>query len=191
MELKEYQELALRSELKADALSFNKEYITKLLKLFITTSSILDGLKAEIFYKKSTKADENTLDNLQKIESLSKELQFMFIRDRKNKEEISLSPRVFHGMIGLATESAELLEIAVKNLEHNTPIDTVNVGEEIVDGNWFSAIIMDELNLNWEDYLERNINKLRVRFPDKFTVDNANNRDLAAERLVLEDNFVK
>ena len=41
-------------------------------------------------------------------------------------------------------------------------------------------------NLNAEVSMERNINKLKARFPDKFTEESANNRDLIKEREILE-----
>lgn len=34
--------------------------------------------------------------------------------------------------------------------------------------------------------MQTNINKLKQRFPEKFTTNNANNRDLRAEREILE-----
>jgi hypothetical protein len=38
----------------------------------------------------------------------------------------------------------------------------------------------------YETYLNRVIDKLRARYPDKFTTDHASNRDLDAERAILE-----
>ena len=41
-------------------------------------------------------------------------------------------------------------------------------------------------NLNILQSFENNINKLKVRFPEKFTTENALNRDLVSERIELE-----
>ena len=46
--------------------------------------------------------------------------------------------------------------------------------------------ISDAFGIDFEDSLTRNINKLRVRFPDRFTQEAALNRDLITERSVLE-----
>ena len=43
-----------------------------------------------------------------------------------------------------------------------------------------------EWNINFEECLDLNINKLKIRFPDKFTEENALNRDLVSERKELE-----
>jgi NTP pyrophosphatase (non-canonical NTP hydrolase) len=40
--------------------------------------------------------------------------------------------------------------------------------------------------LNQEEYLEKNINKLKARYPDKFNTKDALDRDLETERKILE-----
>ena len=58
------------------------------------------------------------------------------------------------------------------------------------DCNTTRIMIMMDLckvwNINFEECLDLNINKLKIRFPDKFTEENALNRDLASERKELE-----
>jgi hypothetical protein len=44
-------------------------------------------------------------------------------------------------------------------------------------------------NINVEQSLENNINKLKIRFPDKFSEENAINRNLEKERQELEKNI--
>ena len=45
--------------------------------------------------------------------------------------------------------------------------------------------------LDSEIYMERNINKLKLRYPEKFTEFDANNRDTDKEREVLEGKFTE
>lgn len=45
---------------------------------------------------------------------------------------------------------------------------------------------LDVASLNMENILQNNINKLRIRYPEKFTQEKALNRDLEAERKELE-----
>jgi NTP pyrophosphatase (non-canonical NTP hydrolase) len=87
---------------------------------------------------------------------------------------------ILHGILGVATEAGELLE-ALKKSE----LDHVNIGEEIGDMNWYEAMLLRKIGKTFEQVQETNICKLRIRFPDKFTTDDANNRDLSAERFVL------
>ena len=65
-------------------------------------------------------------------------------------------------------------------------MDVVNILEENGDINWYQAIMMDACGGDWGDILENNIEKLKERFPEKFTNEDALNRDLDAERAILE-----
>lgn len=47
-------------------------------------------------------------------------------------------------------------------------------------------MIAYKFDINMEEQLDKNIRKLQKRFPDKFTIDQANNRNLDAERQELE-----
>ena len=87
---------------------------------------------------------------------------------------------ILHGILGIATEAGELLE-ALKKPE----LDKVNVGEEIGDNQYYVAMTLREIGKTFDEVHEDNIGKLRVRYPDKFTTENANNRDVSAERFVL------
>lgn len=57
-----------------------------------------------------------------------------------------------------------------------------------VHGFKFLESLCEYFDINFEDVLETNINKLKVRYPDKFSEFNALNRDLQEERKVLEGN---
>jgi hypothetical protein len=46
--------------------------------------------------------------------------------------------------------------------------------------------LIDELGGNWDDILNRNIEKLKARYPDKFDTERAITRDLDTERAILD-----
>lgn len=88
----------------------------------------------------------------------------------------------------LEDEISKLQDIVKKFIAYNKPIDSEQ--EVILLKN--ITKILDELLTFMEiddlmDCLERNINKLRIRFPDKFTEENALNRNLELERQTLEE----
>ena len=93
---------------------------------------------------------------------------------------------VIHGAIGMATEAGELLDAVKKALFYNKPLDKTNLIEECGDILWYMAAVLKECGVTVDDCMERNIAKLEKRFPEKFTEDKAENRDLAAERAALE-----
>ena len=91
-----------------------------------------------------------------------------------------------HALLGIQTELGELGDIFKKAIFYGAKLDPVHVSEEIGDLMWYVAILVRNLDLDFEDILLANLQKLRVRFPDKFTVKNASERDLPSERRVLE-----
>lgn len=98
---------------------------------------------------------------------------------------INLDTRIFHGVIGLFTESTELMEAMQTALDEGK-WDIVNLKEEIADSEWYKAILVDALGCEIEDLQRTVIEKLRLRYPDKYTDSAAINRDLIAERELLE-----
>lgn len=92
---------------------------------------------------------------------------------------------ILHCAIGAFTEAGEQINALMKAIETGQ-LDTVNMCEEVGDTQWYSANMANALGTTLEKIQEANIAKLRKRFPDKFTEDQANNRDLFEERQTLE-----
>lgn len=97
-----------------------------------------------------------------------------------------VTPRIEHAVMGLVTEAAECMDALKKAKIYGRELDTVNLVEEAGDIMWYLAILADELGVSFEDMWQKNIAKLRVRFPEKYTEELVENRDLIAERAVLE-----
>lgn len=94
--------------------------------------------------------------------------------------------RVLHAAMGLDTEAAEITDALKKHLMYGKELDIVNLKEEAADIMWYLAVLADELGFSFEEVQERNIAKLKKRFGDKFTEGKAINRDVEAERKILE-----
>lgn len=100
--------------------------------------------------------------------------------------------RVLHALMGMQTETAELTDAVKRHIFYGTELDKVNLVEEIGDIFWYIAILLDELKVDvgdkasFEHAMKVNIDKLRARYPNKFTEHDAVNRDLKTERDILE-----
>lgn len=94
--------------------------------------------------------------------------------------------RIMHALLGKMSELGELSDAIKKHLIYSKPLDLVNLVEEIGDDSWYTSLILDALETNFEAAWEKNIAKLRARYPEKFTSELALNRDLDAERAALE-----
>lgn len=90
-------------------------------------------------------------------------------------------------VIGISTEAGELLDAYKKNFAYKKPLDKTNIGEEIGDIFWYIFNLCRMFDIDPEDILENNIKKLKARYPEKFTEENAVNRNLDRERQILEE----
>ena len=91
-----------------------------------------------------------------------------------------------HAIIGIATEAAELVEAATDAMDSREPLDVVNLREEIGDILWYSTFLAKSLGTTLDECAATNTRKLRKRFPNNFTDEQAINRDVDSEREVLE-----
>lgn len=101
-------------------------------------------------------------------------------------EENGISIDLFHGLLGLITEVGEIASALSKGLEEGGSLDRVNLKEENGDCLWYLAVMAKALGTSLEECARVNTAKLKLRYPQNFTEDAAINRDLAAEREVLE-----
>lgn len=92
-----------------------------------------------------------------------------------------------HMTMGMSTEANELLDIFKKQLAYSKLPDMVNAKEEIGDLMWYVANFCRINNIDLMDALQINIKKLEARYPGKFSNEKAINRDLDAERRILEN----
>ena len=100
------------------------------------------------------------------------------------KERIGVD--TLHGILGIATEGVELIQAINKAIVTKEEFDVVNMKEEIGDIMWYIALLCNTHHIDLKQVMQTNIDKLKQRFPEKFTTSHANNRDLIAERIILE-----
>ena len=183
MDISSYQKLALRTESKVEKIVLNKNELNHLLMSFVTITEILDGVKKKAFYNNPKKYDEKYKEYAEKLH------YFSGCSDRHHEicddVELQVNTRVFHGCLGILTEAGELAEHLL-NMINKQELDDAGIVEEIIDMNWYMAIMFDALGKSWEQGWINNINKLKIRFPDGYSDIDAEHRDTAAERIELE-----
>lgn len=97
--------------------------------------------------------------------------------------------RLLHSAQGLMTESGEFMDVVKRAMQYGKPVDKINLLEELGDQCWYIAIALHALGSSFPEIMARNIDKLRVRFPDKFSTANALQRNLGAERRALGESW--
>lgn len=94
--------------------------------------------------------------------------------------------RLLHAAMGMQTECAEFTDQLKKHIFYGKPLDETNLKEELGDMMWYMSIAMAVLGTDWVKEQNRVINKLKVRYPEKFESIKALERDLESERKELE-----
>lgn len=121
------------------------------------------------------------------------EYQQLALRTEKGLKDKELeldapTGRLMHAAVGLCTETGELQDALKKKLfyDRTREIDRTNIIEEFGDILWYVAVGLDAVGATIEEAMEKNIAKLKARYPDGFTSADALNRDHEAERAALE-----
>lgn len=172
--------LTLSSSFHGDKVAF--AHMEFALNKAIRALKELDSIKKCLFYGKEIGKEYTHFE----IDVFSKTCEKLpiWIADieKDDKDAINL----IHGIIGKATEAGELLEALKLTIIDGEKFDFINVVEEVGDGFWYDAIIAKVCGVSFEEIQRKNIEKLRKRFPNKFTEYDATNRNLKEERNILE-----
>lgn len=70
--------------------------------------------------------------------------------------------------LGLAGESGEVVDDIKKKYFHGRTIDPNHTIEELGDVMWYVANIATQLGVTLDEVIERNADKLRVRYPQMY-----------------------
>ena len=161
---------------------------------FAAAAAELDRVKKLLFYgedlAKGRRRDEPELGKfnaLSSLGSLSYSARASDIEDMSwGGPAFDRAVAIIHGVLGVATEGGEMVEALLKGIDSET-FDAVNMAEEIGDIQWYEAMLARAIGTDFDTIQRGNIDKLAKRFEHLFTTDAANNRDLEAERAILED----
>ena len=91
--------------------------------------------------------------------------------------------RLNHAAIGLASEAGEILRAVEKWIYYGQKLDMLHVEEELGDCLWYLAQACNAIGVGMAQVMERNIAKLRARYPEKYSDEQAaeSGRDREAE----------
>ena len=99
---------------------------------------------------------------------------FMTINEYQQLAMTTLNPELsekdvlINGVMGLCGESGEAIDIVKKWLAQGHELDREHLIKELGDIAWYIAEIAYILNVPLEDVLQKNIDKLKSRYPDGF-----------------------
>ena len=95
----------------------------------------------------------------------------------------TLNPRLsrkdvlINSVMGLCGESGEAIDIVKKHLAQGHPLDREKLIKELGDIAWYLAETATALDVNLEEVLQGNIEKLRRRYPEGFDTAHSLHRE--------------
>lgn len=90
--------------------------------------------------------------------------------------ELSKKDVLINGVMGLCGESGEAIDIVKKHLAQGHELDREHLIKELGDIAWYLAETATALDVDLEDVLTRNIDKLKARYPEGFSTERSINR---------------
>ena len=93
-------------------------------------------------------------------------------------KELSKKDVLINGVMGLCGESGEAIDIVKKHLAQGHELNREKLIDELGDIAWYIAETATALDVDLEEVLIRNIEKLKKRYPQGFDVDKSINRIL-------------
>jgi len=83
---------------------------------------------------------------------------------------------IINAVMGLCGESGEAIDLVKKWLAQGHELDKEHLIKELGDICWYVAELAHVLGVPLEDVMQRNIDKLKARYPEGFTVKDSKNR---------------
>ena len=93
--------------------------------------------------------------------------------------ELSKEDILLNGVMGLCGESGEVIDLLKKHLHHGHPLDREKMLKELGDVAWYLAETAYALDYDLETVLQRNIEKLKERYPEGFSEERSLHREEA------------
>lgn len=171
MNIGQYEQVAPRTA--SDNVHFsvvNPGVMKVVIENVLAEAADLDAVKKGLFYGKPQ-------DRLK----VWHEYKSPMLPDRR--ERLVENRYLLHGVLGLVTESLELLEMVYERvIKEGEPLTREELVDETGDTMWYQNLILRFAESGFEEAAGANIAKLSKRFPaGTFSLDDWNNRDKNSE----------
>ena len=91
--------------------------------------------------------------------------------------ELTDKDLLMNSVMGLCGESGEVIDVVKKHISHGHPLNREKLIDELGDVAWYLAECATVLDVTLEEVLERNIEKLKKRYPEGFSTERSINRE--------------
>ena len=95
---------------------------------------------------------------------------------RTNKPEATQEENLINGCLGLAGEAGEVCDIVKKYMFQGHNLETQKIVDELSDVLWYVALTATAIGWDLNDIMEMNVEKLKKRYPEGFSIMNSINK---------------
>ena len=92
-------------------------------------------------------------------------------------DKLTASDLLLNSALGLCGESGEVADIVKKFRFQGHDLDFEHVAKELGDISWYLAVGAYSIGYDLEKILQMNVDKLKARYPNGFSVDRSLHRD--------------
>jgi len=103
--------------------------------------------------------------------------QYQTLALRTMNPDISKKDMLINSMMGLCGESGEAIDLVKKHLFHGHELDKEKLVKELGDIAWYLAEAAQAIDVPLEEILEKNIEKLKKRYPEGFDAERSIHRE--------------
>ena len=75
---------------------------------------------------------------------------------------------ILNGALGLCGEAGEVADVIKKHLFQGHELDKAKIKDELGDVLWYISLLCDGIGYTMDEVMEKNIDKLRKRYPAGF-----------------------
>ena len=90
--------------------------------------------------------------------------------------ELDKKDVLINGVMGLCGEAGECIDVVKKHLAQGHALDRENLIKELGDVAWYLAETAYALDVELDEVLQRNLDKLRARYPQGFDAERSKDR---------------
>lgn len=83
---------------------------------------------------------------------------------------------MINGVMGLAGEAGECIDMVKKYLFQQHPLDKAKLAKELGDVAWYLSVTAHALGYTLEEVMQGNVDKLKARYPDGFDAERSLHR---------------
>ena len=94
----------------------------------------------------------------------------------RTAEHLDADEMLINGVLGLAGEVGECVDLVKKHLYQGHPLDKEHLTKELGDVSWYLATTAAAIGVDLDSVFQMNVEKLLKRYPDGFEIHDSINR---------------